>query len=200
MPTVEDDTREFRITVLQELVEAEGRAAAPAPELADANRYKVLFYGAAGTAGILALTLVLVLLTGGGGGKSSKSTTPTTAKPVTVATTPGYITTTISMIDSHINQGVDANSRVTFTRADGSVVVENVLDVAVKHSGGSLTVPASLDVNVAPGDDAKIRSVPIKDLYMRVGNAPEATTAPTAPPTTQPPASAPAPATTPPSS
>jgi hypothetical protein len=184
--TVEDDSREFRLALLNELVDSEGRtgpgAAAPPP---GPDRFRVLFFGAAATAGILALTLILVLVTGGGSGsKKEEETSTTTSTTVTVATTPGFVTTSVNVIDTRVIAGVGPNSRVDFTKGDGSLVAANVLVVSVRRTTELGVGNTALDINVSNEDLVKIRAVPTRELYVNTGGTAATTTS--APPATAP--------------
>src|SRR2546423_3916447 len=114
---VEDDSREFRLALLNDLVDAEGRAGAAPVAATGPDRYRVLFFGAAGTAGILAVTLIMVLVFGGGSG--SKSDTKTAKKPA-VATTPGFVTTSVNVIDTRVPENVGPHTRGTVGHAGGT--------------------------------------------------------------------------------
>jgi hypothetical protein len=189
---VEDDSREFRLALLNDLVDAEGRPGAAPAAAAGPDRYRVLFFGAAGAAGILAVTLVMVLVTGGGSGSKSKTTD--TKKP-TVATTPGFVTTSVNVVDTRVPENVGPNSRVTFAKVDGTVVAGNVLVLSVRRAKDALSSTA-LDINVSNEDAVKLRSFNPKELFITVGDSAAPTTT-SAPPTTSPPPTSPPGTTTP---
>ena len=67
MPTL-DDTREFEVATLNDLLEVEARGGAAAAAGGDGDRYRSWAMLSTGAAGILAVLLVVTLLTGGGGG------------------------------------------------------------------------------------------------------------------------------------
>jgi hypothetical protein len=190
---VEDDSREFRLAVLNDLVDAEGRSGAAPAAAAGPDRYRVLFFGAAATAGILAVTLVMVLVTGGGSGSKSKTTD---TKKTTVATTPGFVTTSVNVVDTRVPENVGPNSRVTFAKVDGTVVAGNVLVLSVRRAKDALASTA-LDINVSNEDAVKLRSFNPKELFISVGDAAAATTTTSAPPATAPPSTSPPGTTTP---
>ena len=191
MPVLED-TVDFKVATLNDLLDADVRTGIP---VAANDKYKRWAVLSTGLAGMLLVALIIALVTGGGdGGGGTSATEPVPAPP---NTTPVDV-----KVGASLPTGIEPNAKVSVLDQDGKVVasgatVTQIRDEKATYGKGINKVAV---VAVSNDDYPDVATADAAgDLTVRPGILPKATTTTTAAPSTTPTPIEPAPATPPPS-
>ena len=194
MPTLED-TVEFKVATLNDLLDADVRTGVP---VAADDKYKRWAFLSTGLAGMLLVALIVALVTGGGddGGGGTTATKavdpPANTQPIDVS------------VGTSVPTGVEPGAAVSLLDSNGQVVASGATVTQVKQVEGALGGKAKTNivvVAVSNNDLADVTAARVGGgkLTLQAGTLPKATTTTTAAPSTIPTPIEPAPATPPPS-
>jgi len=199
MPTLED-TVDFKVVTLNDLLDADVRTGVPVP--AD-DKYKRWAYLSTGAAGMLLIALIVALVTGGAGSGSSSQAKSSAEFPAPPNTRPLSVNAGTADLE-----GILPGTKVTLYDADTAQMIANGATV-LKITEKKIPFPkgaTSKSVRVAVKDQEVQAVTQAKTVKIVEGATATTTTAPAAtapvpiqpaPATTAPAPTQPAPATTP---
>lgn len=184
MPTLED-TIDFPVTTLNDLLEADAKAGVAAG--ADEEKYRKWAFLSSGAAGILAVILLVVLVTSGGGGGSGGG-----GKEVAQPKNTERVVVNVRKADltSDVKKGATVSVKL---RTSGQVLASGatVLQMEELKSAIAGFEKVKLELAVKPDERSVVDSNAEAEDLQVVGGTLEK--APAAPPATEPPPAEPAP-------
>jgi hypothetical protein len=191
MPTLED-TVDFKVTTLNDLLEADVRTGVP---VAADDKYKRWAFLSTGLAGMLLVALIVALVTGGGDGSGGETASKAVDAPPN--TTPFDVS-----VGATLPTGIEVGAAASILDSEGQVVANGTITQIKKAPaliGKGMTNIAVVHVpneDVTAVDTARAGGAKIS---VQPGTRAKATTTTTAAPSTTPTPIEPAPATPPPS-